>query len=322
MALAAGVSLQTVSNVINNPERVSAEKLATVRREIERLGYRPSTAARSLRKQRADAFGLQIPRATGRAFGTIHDLFLCALTAAAQEDGAHIVPFVADSGDELQHYDSLLAAHAVDGFILTDTRPDDPRPGWLREHGVAHQSFGRVWDDPACTNWVDVDGAHGTAQAVEHLVEVGYRHVAFLGWPEGSPVGDDRRRGWAQACVAHGRSPELTSTTPHEVLAAQRSAAGLLVALAPGDAIVCVSDTVALGAIMAITAAGLRVGQDIGVVGFDDCDFAAVFGLTTVRQPVGRIAAHMISRLRAEDPADIGTVITPNLVCRRSTHRD
>ena len=75
-------------------------------------------------------------------------------------------------------------------------------------------------------------------------------------------------------------------------------------------------------AIMAITAAGLRVGQDIGVVGFDDCDFAAVFGLTTVRQPVGRIAAHMISRLRAEDPADIGTVITPNLVCRRSTHRD
>lgn len=321
VAQAAGVSVQTVSNVLNNPERVAPATLGRVREDIARLGFRPNLAARSLRKQRADALGIQIPHVPGRPFGTIHDTFISALTAAAQEDGAHVIPFVADSGDVLEHYEHLLATRVVDGFVLMDTRLDDPRPGWLTERDVPFVSFGRIWSDPTCTSWVDVDGATGTSSAVDHAVEAGYRQLAFLGWPEGSAVGDDRRSGWESRCRELGLKVGVRGITANDVMSAQRAASPVIDSLEPGDAIVCVSDAVALGTVLALTAQGLRPGQDIGVIGFDDCDFASVFGISTVRQPVGRIAAHVISRLRSEDSPSAGTLITPSIVPRRSTVR-
>jgi DNA-binding LacI/PurR family transcriptional regulator len=321
VAQASGVSVQTVSNVLNNPERVAPETLGRVRADITRLGFRPNLAARSLRKQRADALGIQIPSVQGRSFGTIHESFVSALTSAAQEDGAHLIPFVADTHDVLDHYEQLLATRVVDGFVLTDTRPEDPRPGWLQERGVPFVSFGRIWSDPTITAWVDVDGATGTTAAVDHAAAAGYRRLAFLGWPDGSPVGDDRRLGWERRCVETGRDTDLRATTINEVMSAQRATATLLDDLELGDALLCVSDSVALGAVLALADRGLRPGQDIGVIGFDDCDFAAVFGITTVRQPVGRIAAHVISRLRSEDSPAAGTLISPSVVPRRSTVR-
>lgn len=321
VAAASGVSLQTVSNVINNPHRVAPQTLQRVTADIARLGFRPNTAARQLRTRRTDALGIEIPGVRGRGFGTIHDTFLSALTAAAQEDETRLIPFVVETSDILNHYDQLLATRIVDGFVLTDTHIADPRPSWLRDRGVPFVSFGRIWDDPSVTAWVDVDGAAGTTAAVEHLVDQGYERIAFLGWPEGSSVGDDRRRGWVQACANSGRATDLVAITPQDVTAAQRATRSLLDELQPGDAIVCVSDAVALGALTELATWGLRPGKDIGIVGFDDCDFASVFGLTTVRQPVGRIAAHMISRLRSEETQAQGTVIRPTLIPRSTTTR-
>jgi LacI family transcriptional regulator len=322
VAEASHVSRQTVSNALNNPERVAPDTLERVLAEIHRLGFQPNRAARQLRRQRANAIGLQVEPATARGFGNLLDPFLAALTASTQTADAHLITFVAADADVLATYEHLLDTQVVDGFVLTHTRHDDPRAGWLRDRGVPFVSFGRIWDEPGITSWVDVDGHTGTVAAVEHVRAQGYRRIAFLGWPDGSPVGDDRRAGWRAATAdLPGDNAELTATTEQDVLAASEVAGTLLDRLQPGDAVVCVSDVVALGVHLALGRRGLRPGADIGIVGFDDGDLAEVFGLSTVRQPLGDIATelvHMIERPLA--PAK-GVVVAPSVVARGSTAR-
>ena len=278
---------------------------------------------RSLRRQRANALALQIEGTAARTFGSISDLFLSALTLQAQQHDAHLIPFVAeDDRAVLLAYEQLLAGQMVDGIVLTNTRRGDPRPDWLREHGVPFVSFGRIWDEPEFTAWVHVDGRAGAAAGVRHLLEQGYGRIAYLGWPDGSAVGDDRRSGWAAASAAVGRSePGLSATCRQDITEAEEVATGLLRRLQPGDAVVCVSDTVALGAALAVSHLGLVPGEDIGVLGFDDCDFTSAFGLSSVRQPVGDIARQLLSLLELDEPPDRGILMGPEVVQRDSTRR-
>lgn len=325
VAAASRVSRQTVSNALNNPERVAPDTLERVLGEIDRLGFRPNRAARSLRRQRANAIGLQVETGPARGFGNLLDPFLAALAASSQVADAHLITFVAEDGDVLSTYEHLLDTQVVDGFVLTHTRHDDPRAGWLRDRGVPFVSFGQIWDEPSITSWVDVDGYAGTVAAVEHVRDRGYGRIAFLGWPAGSPVGDDRRAGWLAATDDLHRSTDdheaLSGTTPHDALAAAEAADRLLDRLEPGDAVVCVSDLVALGVSMAVSRRGLRSGADIGIIGFDDIDLASVFGLSTVRQPLDDIAAELVRMIeRPSEPAE-GVVISPRVVSRASTTR-
>lgn len=322
VAAASNVSRQTVSNALNYPERVAPDTLERVRGEIDRLGFRPNRAARSLRRQRANAIGLQVEAVTARGFGNLLDPFLAALTAATQADDAHLITFVAGQARILDTYEHLLDTQVVDGFVLTHTRHDDPRAGWLRERGVPFVSFGRIWDDPTITSWVDVDGRSGTVAAVEHVRAQGYRRIGFLGWPEGSPVGDDRYAGWLAATADLRQDTDrLSATTAQDALQAAEVANRLLDRLLPGDAVVCVSDVVALGASLAVGRRGLRPGSDIGIIGFDDGDLAEVFALSTVRQPLGHIADELVRMIeRPVLPAE-GVVIAPTVINRGSTTR-
>jgi LacI family transcriptional regulator len=322
VAKAAQVSRQTVSNAVNNPERVAPETLERVLSEIERLGFHPNRAARALRRQRANAIGFQIEPTSSRGFRNLLDPFLAALTECAQRDDAHIITFVPDQDDVLGTYARLLSTQVVDGFVLSHTELGDPRADWLREQGVPFVSVGRIWGDPSVTEWVDVDGGAGTASAVEHLRQMGYRRIAWLGWPDGSPVGNDRRDGWARSCRDLGQDEEwLSATTTNDARAAAVAAAPLLDRLEPGDAVVCVSDVVALAVTVALGRRGLRPGEDIGVVGFDDGDIAEGFGLSTVRQPLETIAALLIERLEQPTPDADGVLIAPTFVRRESTVR-
>ena len=136
VARAAEVSRQTVSNVVNNPQRVAPETLERVHREIERLGFRPSLAARSLKQERANALGIELNSLGVRRLGSILDSFFVELTVASRHRDAHLVPFAAAEHDRpIPAYQDLVASNLVDAFILTDTRRDDPRPPWLRDHG-------------------------------------------------------------------------------------------------------------------------------------------------------------------------------------------
>ena len=321
VAQAAGVSRQTVSNAINAPHRVQPATLDRVRAEIDRLGYRPSRAARTLKQERAGAWGLEInARGAGR-LGSIVDEFLIHLTAGARRHDSHIVPFVADdSGSPLTAYTDAVAAHLADGYILTDTRHEDPRPGWLRERRIRYAAFGRLWDDPSDDAWVDVDGRAGVRQAVDHLLGAGYERIGYLGWPLGSPVGDDRRAGWVEALTAAGLDTSGLDVLIAQDLRESPNAAGpLLDAVGKGGAIVCASDVLAVGVWELLKDRGWRVGRDVGLVGFDDSDLAHSLRLTSIRQPLPQVAEAVLGIVGGEPEAPRGLLLTPELVIRASS---
>ncbi len=327
VAHAAKVSRQTVSNVMNNPAKVSPQTLAKVQLEIDRLNFRPNLAARSLRRRKANALGIEMNAGGQRVLGNILDSFLVELTITAREQDAHVITFAAENHlDPIAEYERLLATQMVSGFVLTNTRHGDPRPGWLREHDVPFVCFGRVWDDPSFTAWADVDGKAGIARGVRHLVDQGYGPIGYLGWPHGSEVGDDRRSGWVTATRLLGiHDPALQAVSQQSMSDDDGAAAALIERVGIGGAILCVSDTLALAAYRVITDRGLRPGVDIGLMGFDDNDLAAAFGLTTLRQPLAEIAQNLLARLTlAESGADVpseGAVFEPMVVPRPSTVR-
>ncbi len=325
VALAAQVSRQTVSNVLNNPGKVAPQTIAKVRSEIERLNFRPNLAARALRRRKANALGIELNATGRRRLGNIQDSFLVELTICARERDAHIITFsVEDYLEPVAEYERLLATQMVSGFVLTNTRRQDPRPGWLLGHEVPFVSFGQVWDDPSFTAWADVDGGAGIAQGVRHLVAQGYGPIGYLGWPHGSPVGDDRRSGWVAATTALGiHDPALQEAPPKDMARTAAAVQSLIKAVGIGGAIVCASDTLALAAYQAVRNQGLQPGADIGLVGFDDSDTAQVFGLTSLQQPLAQIAQTLLSYLAAADAGagapSHGAVLDPVVIPRHST---
>ncbi len=136
-------------------------------------------------------------------------------------------------------------------------------PAWLRDQGIPFSSFGRVWDDPAFTRWVDVDGHHGTGLAVAHCVAAGYATIGYLGSPAGvSVVADARRTGWLDACRRRpGGSPAPIGPGPTSSAACDRSADELVAAVGPGGAVVCATDLHAVAVLHAVWRAGLEPGS-------------------------------------------------------------
>ena len=248
VARAAGVSRQTVSNALNNPERLAPGTLERVQQEIDRLGFTLNVTAQQLRRRQASAYGFEVNSSGAARMGHMLDEFLVELTAAAPVLDSHLVVFAPEPDDVIGAYRQMLGTGLVDGFILADTRPGDPRPRWLLEHGVPFVAFGRIWDSPELTQWVDVDGRAGVRQGVSHLVDAGYRQIAFLGWPSGSAVGDDRREGWLEGLRAAGLADTtIVEESVQDLDEATSAADRLLDGLGTGGAVVCASDLLALG---------------------------------------------------------------------------
>jgi DNA-binding LacI/PurR family transcriptional regulator len=326
VAAAAGVSRQTVSNVLNAPERVAAGTRVRVEAAIASLDYRPNRVARSLRTRASRLLGYCVQPARAGALDPVLDRFVHAITEAAAQHGHHILLFTAPGGEAgLDRYAELLGQKAVDGFIL-DTVVGDPRHAWLAARGVPFVAFGRTWTAPEHGVWVDVDGADGVAQAVGHVHELGHRRVAFLGWPEGCGVGDDRLAGYLAACGRHGLRPSVVRH--QQGLEEGRVIAGqLLDGPKPPTALVCVSDMCAYGALRALAERRLRPGRDVAVVGFGDTPAAALPGieLTSVSQPIEEIGRAAVELLLATLGGRPGTVahrlLRPTLSVRASSVR-
>lgn len=327
VAAEAGVSLQTVSNAINAPHRLAPATLARTLAAIEALGYKPNRAARSLRNQRSRLIGVKVEPARADHADLLHDQFLHALSVSAAERGYHLILCsAADEREELAVYDELLRTTAVEAFVLAATHRDDPRNAWLRERGVVFATFGRSWDGDDETIWVDVDGHAGTEAVVEHLVALGHRRIGYLGWGEDSDVGRDRRRGWLDACRAHGLPTRGLEAQSDDDFALGQAAAGRLLDRSPRPtAVVCSSDTLALACVRALAARGLSAGADVSVSGFDDSPSSALTtpGLTTVRQPLHDVAralvAHVDTALTGQQAGPRHTLLSPTLVPREST---
>ncbi|MER7456077.1 substrate-binding domain-containing protein [Micromonospora sp. NPDC126480] len=296
MAQRARVSRQTVSNVLNAPHIVREETRLRVQEAIAALGYRANQAARQMRTGRSRLIAVRIEPTRDGINGSVLDRFLHGLTETAEAAGYRVMLYTAhDTEREIATYDDLLGSYDLDAFVLTGTDHGDPRTAWLARRGVPFVTFGRPWDAPDAHPWVDVDGAAGTAEATTHLLTAGHRRIGFLGWPAGSGVGDDRRSGWHRTLVAAGVDPVgLDRETVDGIAEGERAAGGLLAEAAP-TALLCASDSLALGALQAARA----TAPEVAVIGFDDTPVAAAVGLTSVSQPLGEAAARCVDLLTA-----------------------
>jgi len=326
----AQVSVQTVSNALNAPQRLRPETLKRVLDAVEKLNYRPSQAARALRTQATRSIGCRLLPPAQRGSGGILDRYLYALGTAAREADYGLLCHAATSDeDEVGIFDELVGRHAVDGVVITGTRYDDKRAAWLVERGIPSVSFGRPWGDETGRNtWVDVDGAAGIVTAVAHVADQGHTRIAFLGWPTFDAVGDDRLAGWTRAIKARrlplrGLARHGDDSIPSGVALTEQFLDGT----AAPTALICASDAMAIGAMRVLEDRGLRPGADVAVVGFDDSSGAELVrpGLTSLSQPL-EDAAHAVIRLllaqlgpRPTRPEHL--LLEPTLVVRGSSLR-
>lgn len=316
VARAAGVSRQTVSNVLNAPHIVRPSTRDRVSAVIADLGYRPHAAARRLRTRRSSTIGIHLDPYAGGISGVVLDRFVHALTDSASARDMRVLVYAARSPEEeIARMADLLDGGELDAVVITGTFGGDPRTGWLVERGLPFVSFGRPWGeddvDAPAHHWVDVDGAAGTAAATRHLLDTAGSRVAFLGWPGGSGTGDDRERGWRRTLEDAGTSGPRWSV--EESVAGARAAVGEELARTPEfDAIVCASDSLAIGARLALADAG----RSLPIVGFDNTPAAEALGLSSIEQLPERVAAGALELLMGPT----GTVVVPQVTASAAAH--
>ncbi len=322
----AGVSRQTVSNAVNNPDLLRPDTLDRVRDAIDRLGYSPNRAARNLRTRTSHLIGLRFtPVQEGTANATM-DRFVHSLVETSSAAGYHVLLFPGDVEDPTAGYDSLLRSTAVDAFVATDTYLGNPQAAWLQSRRAPFVAFGRPWDDAEAGHpWVDVDGAAGAELATQHLLERGHERIAWIGWRKEQVIGEDRRSGWTRAMRSHGLSTTGLASRSDDTIGSGREASAVLLDEARPTGFVCASDTLALGVMHTLAERGLVAGRDVAVVGFDDSQVAQVVppGLTSIRQPLEEVAVEIVRALEGllgHPPERLGGVLlTPELIVRGSS---
>ncbi|MGW0080252.1 LacI family DNA-binding transcriptional regulator [Streptomyces sp. NPDC003393] len=329
VARAAGVSVGTVSNVINRPETVATQTRARVLSAIDRLGYVRSESARQLRAGRSRIMGLLVLD-MGNPFFV--DVARGAERAAREAGLGVMVCNSAQSVSEEAEYLSLFAEQRVRGVLLTPTDATGRNIAVFRRHNIPFVLVDRVAEGASeCS--VSVDDVAGGALAVRHLVDAGHRSIAYVSGPPGLNQVRDRRTGALTALREAGLGPDVLRELPTERLdvAAGRDAGARLLGLADRPtAVFCANDLLALGVLQAMYAAGVGVPDDLAIVGYDDIEFAAAAAvpLTSVRQPAVTMGALAAELLLEETEAREGAgsahehrrvVLQPELVVRSST---
>lgn len=312
VARAAGVSRQTVSNVLNSPHIVKAATRSRVQTAISDLGYRPNLSARRLRQQKSATIAIRLDPMRNGISGAVLDHFVHALTEQADSRAMRVLLFTAENPDhEIEQIRRLHEGADVDAFVLTATFHGDPRTEWLIENQIPFVTFGRPWgiddmNDPQHL-WVDVDGRQGVKDATTHLIDEGASRIHWVGWPSPSGTGDDRRGGWEDAMrerlgTTDDELDALSISSYDGVPQATEAVAAMLSSAPTPHAIVCASDTLALGSLIAASSAGL---MDVAIVGFDNTPVAEAVGLTSVEQRLDAVAAATLELLLGATGSDI-----------------
>ena len=327
VAARAGVSVGTVSNVLNRPERVAEETRTRVQLAIIALGFVRNEPARQLRAGRSRTIGLLVLDAANPFFA---DVSRGAEEAAAL---AGLAVILCNSGQDAvkeTSYLNLMAEQRVQGLLLTPVDADPIRLSRLVERGMPVVLLDRRAEGAGMCS-VSVDDVSGGDLAVSHLLEMGHERVAFIGGPTTIAQVKDRLQGARNALARAGRDPDslVTITTTSMTVAAGRGAGerlgGLPVKRRPTAAF-CGNDLLALGLLQEMIRQGLDVPNDVAIVGYDDIEFAAAAAvpLTSVRQPrhlLGKTAADLLLEETQDPQNHIHRQIEfePDLVVRAST---
>jgi LacI family transcriptional regulator len=328
VARRAGVSAGTVSNVLNRPSYVNVETRKRVLEAIEELQFVPSRNSRQFRPGRERTLGFALAD-MGNPFFV--DVALGAEAAAKELGvGVVIVHNGEDVGREEQNLD-LLVQQRVHGIMITPVDERNPRLEHLVQRGVPIVYVDRISGDRPCC-WLATDDRAGGELAGAHLVAQGNTRFAFIGDDRIARQVADRLRGFREAIDAAGLPPEAITVIPTSSwkIADGRKAGRQLAQLAPAErptAVFCANDMIALGMLQELLHAGIRVPDDIALVGYDDLEWASVstIPLTTVRQPreeFGRTAVRMlldeVEQGAAHEHEHV--VFMPELVVRESSN--
>lgn len=323
VAQLAGVSRQTVSNVIHNPERVRPDTKRRVQHAIDALKYRPNRLARALKARTTNTLAYRCHQAD-EVENLLLDRFLHDLCRAAAVRDFHIVLISPlDVAGELADYERLFRSGTVDGFVLSGTEPGDERLSHLNDEGIPFVSFGRNWDDPSASVWVDVDGAAGIGDAVSYFWAAGHRRIAWLGGIGATGAGLDRQLGYRETIGRLGGAP-LEFECLDNIDGAEATVGRVLDLVDAPTAFVCATDVLAVGCARAADGRGLKLGVQLGVTGFDDTRLATAYSpeLSSIRQPTQSVAQALVDGFIAaylEGQTVEPVVFTPTLIHRGSS---
>ncbi|MEU0336260.1 LacI family DNA-binding transcriptional regulator [Streptomyces sp. NPDC006193] len=346
VAARAGVSRATVSRVVNGGDGVREPLAERVRRAVEELGYVPNQAARSLVTRRHDAVAVVIAEPETRVFAD--PFFALQLRGISKELTAHdnqLVLLLTEGRADHARVARYLAGGHVDGALVFSLHLDDPLPGLINDAGVPTVFGGRPgWSDDVRAErepdavYVDCDNRGGARTAVQHLLDLGRRHIAHITGALDQTSAVDRLDGYRDvlADAPGGGAPGLVAEGDFTPAGGERAMRELLDRCPHVDAVFAGNDLTALGALRVLREAGRRVPQDVAVVGFDDMTPVAEQTdppLTTIRQDIegmGRLMARLLLRglcgdRAGEDAAapEPGTapaaVILPTTLVRRAS---
>jgi LacI family transcriptional regulator len=320
----AGVSIGTVSNVLNKPESVSPKNLLRVTKVMDELGFVRNDLARQLKMGGGTTLGMIVLNVANPFFAALAH----ACEAAAEEAGYTIVFGSSDQVSSREdRYAELFEQQRVTGMIIAPLDGPTARMEQLRRRGMPMVLFDFHSDtSPFCT--LALDGRRGGYLAARHLIEGGRKHIAFLGGPLRQV--EDRWIGAMAAC-AETSGVRLSHIDTADQTVAEGRAAGLaLRSLAPEDrpdAVFAANDLLGLGLMQSVVLAkDIRIPEDLAIVGYDDIDYAAwaIVPMSTVRQPVALLARESIRMILAEKAASTDHVhehllLDPELIVRDSS---
>lgn len=327
VAAAAGVSRSTVSRVVNGSTAVSPEALEAVGAAIERLGYVPNRAARSLATRQTHAIALVVPEDTTRFFG---DPFFAAVVAGISDRIArsdYVLNLLVASDDPDGRVTGFVRNGGVDGAIVLSYHTSDAFIDSIVE-AVPVVFGGRPWAERESDYVVDVDNVTGARYAADHLISTGRTRIATITGSLSMGAAEDRLQGFRKALLDAGLEPFAEVPGDYFEADGVRAARELLARAAePGgrlpDAIFAANDLMARGALETLTAEGIRVPEDVAIVGYDDSPVAisTTPPLTTIRQPLhalGEATAGVLIDLLTGGTPPRRTVLETELVVRGS----
>jgi DNA-binding LacI/PurR family transcriptional regulator len=316
----AGVSIATVSRVLAGSRKVTPQTRERVMQAVEELNFEPNPSARRLAYKKTETIALVFPDISGPFYSTV-------IRGVEQEAGRHnhnVLIYGTHGKEGSGRYLRTLSSK-VDGLIIMARSVDEDSLLSLERQGVPFVLLGHSNGQIQCST-IEVDNEAGAYQAAAHLLEHGHQRIGIITGPEDSPDNKGRLQGYRKALLQKGISIEHNMIVPgnFKYEEGQIAIRRLLEAVSPPTAVLAANDEMAMGALDAAVQLGLRVPEELAVIGFDDIQMAAATrpSLTTVHQPMqllGEAAARLLfDRLQISNGQPRHDVLDTRLVVRRS----
>lgn len=296
VAARAGVSPSAVSRTFTDGASVSDKMRRKVLKAADELGYSPNFLARSLTTRRTKMIGLISNNFHNPVFLTVFDLF----TRGLQDRGLR--PLLVNLSDETDPESSvqMLRQYSVDGVVVaSSTLPPAFSKAFRDARMPVVNTFGRYSSSPD-VHVIGIDNVECGRMAARTMIERGYDDVAFLGGPEKATSTQDRMRGFVDELEAAGMTPRISFANDYSFEAGRKAMLDLLKD-DPAQAFFCGDDVLSIGVLSGIQDAGLKVPDDIGIIGLNDMEMAGWenIDLTTIRQPIRQIVQASIEMITA-----------------------